>query len=279
MANKNIYNEWKAYIQAIHDNGRRNLNFKKRLEDWEKRRKEIIATADPKTEEIAAIDSKIASARGLATKLSNAYEAEQAKLNKRQLRKGYKSDLMIECETKLRTCVRIIEAYKVKRQRLVDAEVAKLLAEHDRVKPKSVELHKEKDILDRFKRAFKASKIDAESLCLLLEEKTGKKYTVEYIPVNTAEDYLVSLEVLEHEEGQFANIVYSQIVDKDLRVPTTDLSHVKGYLADMYRIEDIILDNFETLESDSALIFTHVLKAIEKDYFEILKEETKSVKK
>ena len=47
----------------------------------------------------------------------------------------------------------------------------------------------------------------------------------------------------------------------------------------MYRVEDIILDNFETLESDSSLIFTHVLKEIEKKYFEILKEETRTVKK
>ena len=279
MANKNIYNEWKSYIQAIHDNGRRNLNFKKRLEDWEARRKEIIATADPQTEEIIAIDTKIASVRGLATRLTNALEAERAKLTKRQVRKGYKSDTMIECEEKIHSCVQIIKAYQAKRKVLVDAEVAKLLAEHDWVKPKSVELHREKDILDRFKLAFKESHIDAESLCLLLEEKTGKKYTVEYVAVLTGEDYQIALEVLEHVKGFDASILYYQIVDKDLRVTTRDLSNVKSYLADMYRIEDVILDNFETLESDSSLIFTHVLKEIEKKYFEILKEETRTVKK
>ena len=279
MANKNIFNEWKSYIQAIHDNGRRNLNFKKRLEDWEARRKEIIATADPQTEEIIAIDTKIASVRGLATRLTNALEAERAKLTKRQVRKGYKSDTMIECEEKIHSCVQIIKAYQAKRKVLVDAEVAKLLAEHDRVKPKSVELHREKDILDRFKLAFKESHIDAESLCLLLEEKTGKKYNVEYVAVLTGEDYQIALEVLEHVKGFDASIVYYQIVDKDLRVTTRDLSNVKSYLADMYRIEDVILDNFETLESDSSLIFTHVLKEIEKKYFEILKEETRTVKK
>ena len=62
-------------------------------------------------------------------------------------------------------------------------------------------------------------------------------------------------------------------------VPTQDLSSVKSFLLDMYRIEDIILNNFETLEEDSQEIFTYVLQAIEKKYFEILKEETRTVKK
>ena len=277
MATKYIFNEWKEYIQAIHDNGRRNLNFKKRLEEWEKQRQEIIDNADPRTEEIDAIDAKIAAARGMATKLNNAYEAEKAKLTRRQIKKGYESPVMIECKEKITTCTRIITAYKTKRAKLVAEEVMVLLAEHDRIKPKSVELHKEKEILERFKKAFHESHIDAESLCLILEEKTGKKYSVEYAAVTASEDYRVAIQVVE--KGNPARIIYNQIVDNDLFVPTQDLSSVKSFLLDMYRIEDIILNNFETLEEDSQEIFTYVLQAIEKKYFEILKEETRTVKK
>ena len=277
MATKYIFNEWKEYIQAIHDNGRRNLNFKKRLEEWEKQRQDIIDNADPVTEEIEAVDAKIAAARGMSTKLNNAYEAEKAKLNRRQLKKGYESPVMVECREKITTCTRIITAYKTKRAKLVAEEVMVLLAEHDRIKPKSVELHKEKEILARFTRAFHESHIDAESLCLILEEKTGKKHSVEYVAIPSADDYKVAVEV--QEKGNPERVIYSQIVDKDLFVPTKDLTSVKSFLADMYRIEDVILNHFETLEEDSQEIFTYVLQAIEKKYFEILKDETKTIKK
>jgi len=170
---------------------------------------------------------------------------------------------------------------------LVEEARTILLAEHDRIKPKSVALHKEKDIIARFKKAFEEYGFTEAKLCEVLSAATGKEYEVDYVAERKGDAYHIVLHVLERDEFRpsdtFAptpvKTIYAKAVDPELEVYTMDLSDVKGYLRDMYKVEDMILEDFESLEKISPKMFTHILKALESKYFEIKKSESKPVKR
>lgn len=274
MAYKNINNEWAAYVQAAFSNDRREVAYEARMEAWQAKRDDIL-TMEINHGKIDEIKDKIVEVQETARELQAAYDEMRAKIPARKIKKGYETEQMAFIRKKIHNCTVMVLQLKAAIDEVVKAQRDLLLAEHDRNKPKSVELHMERVILDRFKRAFVETGIDGNKLCEILGSATGKEYHVDYIPVaNGAGEYYVYISLLEYaNNGEAAKTIYSRRVGDDVEFSSPDLSDIKPTLEYLYHIEDYIHEDFENINAETAFLFKHILTAIEPKYFELKKAD------
>ena len=288
---KNIFNVWNEYTNAALANDKRRVDYSVRYDEWLQKR-EIICETRPETEKIKTLEEKINEVIKYKNQIKNLIEAEKSKLTKKQIKRNETTPTIEELQKKLETCESFIATYKVRLQDEIDAEIQNLLSQHDRARPRMLVIQKEKAILERLKKAYKSLNLDTLGVCNLLKSNTGKEYRVKYelVPALGIKDkYCVSINVYEYnsEDKIKAEVshgtykmrkIYSHLVNDRLVVGTDDSSWMEKFLNDLYKLEDVIFVNFETLQNDSSEMFRYIMKAMEKPYYEILKQELTEVK-